>query len=625
MSSKRRLSSEEDREFRKVYRRKIRKFIEKYLKIQTKDSRLINLRLNEAQLYVLNIILRLLEQKKPIRLVILKARQMGISTFIEAFIFAMARLRSDTNCLIVSHSKDSAKRIYRMAELFLDNLPPEVQPMVSSRTQSLVRFENPEETLRSQEPGLRSQIQIGTAKNLDLGASFTLHAVHASEVARKGWANPEATMLSIINAVPYLPGTFVAVESTAQGMGGYFYDLWNRSMSGDSEWTPVFIPWFIFREYELELSESERQHILSTLTEDEKKLVSEFSPVITPEKLAWRRKTIDIECQGKVNLFRQEYPSTSSESFLSSGATVFEPEAIEYHSKFIRPGRRGRLVRDNSARKVRFIADPAGPLEIWKPPVPNEDYVIGGDPAQGMVKRRDGKAGDYAAAVVLSNHMEQVAELKAHLDPHEFADYLDMMGRFFNTALLYPEVSGYGGGYAVQHSLQETYPRIGVWRYWDKLGVKYSEHVGFSPDGKSVPILISKMVREVHRAAGILLPGEVSDKHEDSRPIEYRMSHSQRERQRMNCKLRVYSKNLCSEMASYIVRDTGEIGAAGDGKDDLVRALGLAVLALEQIPPPADQDPLMRQLGRMPAPEYDGRGISTHVTGAPDYPDWLDL
>ena len=995
MSSKRRLNSEEDREFRKVYRRKIRKFIEKYLKIQTKDSRLINLRLNEAQLYVLNIILRLLEQKKPIRLVILKARQMGISTFIEAFIFAMARLRSDTNCLIVSHSKDSAKRIYRMAELFLDNLPPEVQPMVSSRTQSLVRFENPEETLRSQEPGLRSQIQIGTAKNLDLGASFTLHAVHASEVARKGWANPEATMLSIINAVPYLPGTFVAVESTAQGMGGYFYDLWNRSMSGDSEWTPVFIPWFIFREYELELSESERQHILSTLTEDEKKLVSEFSPVITPEKLAWRRKTIDIECQGKVNLFRQEYPSclvygtrvstdrgileigspdvsqakttesgkieacgptgkapiwravtkqgrvlegtsdhpvklvsgewrwlaelqpgdriqlrppmfastpyrhewhpipgytsyldidtkwarflgyylgdgywanttvgiacdaqdadiidevtaavsgitgaavyyksvariqgrkgctyvngsggppfrevmrelgvivrspmakqssgyfiknlrvpeciwrspkpivkeflsalfecdaghrnggactvfytksqdfardvqllllgfginatvgkvikkagtgkvytgyevtmrractdlfnqevgfrskrkrerkpltddqklrhgrtpnkaimedevelvvstgrvedvydltiegvhefsangivthnTSSEAFLSSGATVFEPEAIEYHSKFIRPGRRGRLVRDNSARKVRFIADPAGPLEIWKPPVPNEDYVIGGDPAQGMVKRRDGKAGDYAAAVVLSNHMEQVAELKAHLDPHEFADYLDMMGRFFNTALLYPEVSGYGGGYAVQHSLQETYPRIGVWRYWDKLGVKYSEHVGFSPDGKSVPILISKMVREVHRAAGILLPGEVSDKHEDSRPIEYRMSHSQRERQRMNCKLRVYSKNLCSEMASYIVRDTGEIGAAGDGKDDLVRALGLAVLALEQIPPPADQDPLMRQLGRMPAPEYDGRGISTHVTGAPDYPDWLDL
>jgi hypothetical protein len=129
-------------------------------------------------------------------------------------------------------------------------------------------------------------------------------------------------MLSITNAVPYLPGTFIAVESTAQGMGGYFYELWQRAMSGKSEWVPVFIPWFIVKEYEMELSEEERGAMLSSLTEEEKYLMSEFSPVMTLEKLAWRRKTIDIECQGKISLFQQEYPSTPEAAFLASGSMV---------------------------------------------------------------------------------------------------------------------------------------------------------------------------------------------------------------------------------------------------------------------------------------------------------------
>ncbi len=623
MSSRRRLDPGEERRFRKYYRKRIRKFIETFLKIQTKDQKLVPLRLNEAQKYFLRIVMEVMSQNKPVRLVVLKARQMGISTFIEAFLFTMAMLNPDTNCLIVSHSRDSSKRIYRMSEVFLDNLPPEIRPMVSSRTQNLVRFENPDDQSRVDNPGLRSQIQIGTAKNLDLGASFTLHAVHASEVARKGWADPETTMLSITNAVPYLPGTFIAVESTAQGMGGYFYELWQRAMSGKSEWVPVFIPWFIVKEYEMELSEEERGAMLSSLTEEEKYLMSEFSPVMTLEKLAWRRKTIDIECQGKISLFQQEYPSTPEAAFLASGSMVFDPEALTYHSKFVRDGRRGRLIRGTNRNKIGFVEDPSGPLVVFRPPQKGESYVIGADPSEGIAKKRDGGAGDNAAAVVLSNRMEQCAELCGTLDPYEFGDYLDMLGRFFNTALIYPEVSGYGGGFAVTHFLKESYPRLGIWRYWDKVGVAYSESVGFRPDGKSVPILIAKMVREVHRSAGMLLPGDMSDKIEDNKPDEYKISHFQRERHKRKFKLRILSRPLLNEMIGYIVRDNGSIGASGSGKDDRVRALGLAILALEQIPPPENVDPLMKQLAKIPDPGYDSGGLSLDVAERSGYPSWI--
>lgn len=625
MSSRRRLSSAEEQKFRRSYWRDPRQFIERYLKIQPKDATrgLVLLALNEAQRIVYKKIQELRAAGKPVRLVILKARQMGISTFIEGFLFAMARLNMDTNCLIVSHSKDSAKRIYKMAQLFLDNIPNEIRPLVASRTQSLTEFANPDETTREREPGLRSQIQIATAKNVDVGASFTFHGVHASEVAR--WNAPEDTMLSIMNSVPDHPNTFVAVESTAQGMGGYFYDLWQRAVSGKSEWTPIFLPWWIFREYELEISVAERQQILDTLTDDERWLLKEFSPAMTLEKLAWRRLTIDVKCEGKVSLFRQEYPSTAEEAFLASGTMVFEPEAIKYHLQFARDGRQGRLVRDQRSRRIHFVADKSGPLTVWKPPRKGEDYVVSGDPSQGMVKRKDGKEGDYAAACILSNHMEQVAEFQAHLEPHEFADYLDMIGRWYNTALVYPEVSGYGGGYSVQYALQFThrYPRLGTMPQYDQVGARQTEHVGFNPNGASVPILISKLVREVHRSAGLLLPSELMDKVEESKPVEHRISHSQRERMKRNCKLRIYSRKLCSEMTSYIVRDNGDIGAAGDGKDDLVRALGLAILALEQIPPPNESDPLMKTLAKMPAVDYNERGVPHSIMGNSNFPDWI--
>lgn len=995
MSSKKRLSSEEELKFRRSFWRDPKQFIERYLKIQPKDTTkgLVLLNLNEAQRIVYKKIQELRAAGLPVRLVILKARQMGISTFIEGLLFAMARLNMDTNCLIVSHSVSSAKRIYQMSQLFLDNLPPAIRPMVSSRTQSLTAFANPDEQRRPVDPGLRSQIQIGTAKNVDIGASFTFHGVHVSEVAR--WADAEATMTSIMNSVPYLANTFVAVESTAQGMGGYFYDLWQRAVSGKSEWTPIFLPWWIFKEYELKITVEERQKLLDTLTEDERWLLKEFTPAMTLEKLAWRRKTIDIECHGKVSTFKQEYPScvvyntrvstengiipigdtlagqsaksesgpikawgptgrsiiwemvtakgrklegthdhpvklasgewrwlahlqpgdcvqlrppmfaeqvyevewhpipgfrsalimderwasflgyylgdgywaktgvgiacdakdqdtvaevtdlitsitgapvnykevsmtkgragctyvngcggapfrevmkvlgvihespegskssgylmknlrvpeciwrspkhivkeflsalfecdaghrnknaqtvfytksqdfardvqllllgfgisapikeitkkagngttyigyemclnrantdaynqgigfrsarkrarlpvteetratrgrppdpismedtvvsvrctdrteevydltiegshefsangivthnTAEEAFLASGTMVFEPEAIKYHLEFARDGRRGRLVRDKRTRKVHFVADKTGPLTVWKPPRRGEDYVISGDPSQGMTKRKDGKAGDYAASCVLSNRMEQVAELQDHMEPHDFADYLDMLGRWYNTALVFPEVSGYGGGYSVQYTLQYTlrYPRLGVMPHWDQVGVKDSQHVGFHPNGMSVPILISKMVREVHRAAGILLPSEMLDKVEDEKPETHRLSHSQRQRQRLNYKLRIYSRELCNEMTSYIVRDNGDIGAAGRGKDDLVRALGIAILALEQIPPPSESDPLMKTLGKMPAMDYDERGVPHAISGGSNFPDWI--
>lgn len=1364
-----------------VCRANPRLFIEKFLKIQTKDAGLVPFRLNAPQRLVYRIIQDLRAKKKPVRLVILKARQMGISTLIEGLLFSQACLRENNNCLITSHDKGSAERIFRMSEIFLDNLPEQIAPMVRHRTKSLIRFENPDDSRRLESPGLRSQIQIATAKNVDVGASFTLHGGHLclapgtpiltgdgsitpvedvrvgdhvithtgkatrvsaittrknylpgirvtagpmqdvvmtanhpvwtqrgwvpagdltrfdmvsmplraitddldrsplrlresarrktahatipltadtgfaigyylikgrsvwktykgghaatalcfgrrrdeeayadrverafrglytsrtsrpfrgdtfvtdqfygtslaetmtthfghtrkflpdwvfhagkdfcrgilhgflvgagytsafmekcylppemeiavpedpggsvltqirdlaaslgygwgciyhssqlraqdtyrkptwmlrftgdssmrmqvsvqddflldysgmevrahrylvkdqcvwlkvhdlkdvsvpdvwdievehedhsfrtlyfsvknSEFAR--WPFPEAALLSIMNAVPDHPDTMVAIESTPMGMGGAFYDIWQRAVQDSSEWTPVFLPYWVHDEYQTPIQGADREKLAATLTEEERRIMKEYAPAMVLERIHWRRRTIDQKCGGSVSKFQQEYPVDALSCFIASGHSVFDPEAIIYHRKFVKKGRRGRLVRNATGQQVSFIPDVSGPLEVWKPPKVGEDYCVPGDtwvrtgegpkpisdvtvgdhvlthrghyrqvtrvfrrvtqdplievkatgflplritgnhqiltfkrgfrhkfnaPARwlavddglstehfvaaahplavvdvkeidllngegyvkgvlrvkdpdrnksrlewwvsvdnqfcftlgyyaaegsrgsnavgfashhregnirryvmdylraiglspreqlssvskgavvtvgskplarffqkmgksidkhfpewvmllppekqvwiligyfigdgnfssdglraktislrlatqirelggrtgfpigmrlerkggvsaifdrksvvqtqyslkmasshtqrlagvippdilqdklfrtpnggrngkttlhehyqigkvsrvretnngptevfnlevaednsyvangvvvhnclgadsgmGMVKRRGGGHGDYSAAVVLSNHMEQVAQIRAHLDPHDFADYLDMLGRWYNTALVFPEVDGYGGGYAVAYALNETYPRIGVTEVWDTKSRRRTEVMGFEPTGKSVPILVSKLVREVHRSAGITMETGADDADDEgARESGYQFSAAYRERQRRSYKLKIYSEDLCSEMTTYIINEQGKVGAISKGNDDIIRALGLAIMGLEQIPPPDERDPVLSAIEKSSEMYYDKRGVSLAVSSGTDYPGWL--
>ena len=140
-------------------------YIESCLKIKTKSGTVVPFRLNDAQRKLYAVAKRQQDAGKPVRLIILKARQLGFSTLTEGLIFHACATRKNVNALIVAHREDATANLFRMSKLFYDELPAPVKPMLrASNAQELV-FENPSKLRSEREarPGLRSRIRCATA------------------------------------------------------------------------------------------------------------------------------------------------------------------------------------------------------------------------------------------------------------------------------------------------------------------------------------------------------------------------------------------------------------------------------------------------------------------------------
>ena len=148
-------------------------YIEQYLYIKTKDARLDKLKLNDPQAQIYNIIKKQRSLNKPIRIIVLKARQEGVSTLTEALIFEDTINRANINSLIVAHDTDSSDRIFAMSKLYYDMLPDARKPATNYSNRKELDFKAP----------LLSRIQVDTAGNTGVGRSFTLQNFHGSEVA----------------------------------------------------------------------------------------------------------------------------------------------------------------------------------------------------------------------------------------------------------------------------------------------------------------------------------------------------------------------------------------------------------------------------------------------------------
>ena len=196
-------------------------YMENFLKIRDKKSNLISFTANNAQRKFNEIVDADTKNKKPHRYIILKARQLGMSTFTEGYIFHDTITRPLVNSLIIAHEEKATTNLFNMSKLFYDELPMALKPMTKYNNGKELIFENPtndaEEKLRN--PGLRSKITLATAGTSDTGRSGTFHNVHVSEIAF--FPNPENTMLALMQCVPDEPNTFVCLESTANGIGGY--------------------------------------------------------------------------------------------------------------------------------------------------------------------------------------------------------------------------------------------------------------------------------------------------------------------------------------------------------------------------------------------------------------------
>src|SRR5690606_3588843 len=137
---------------------------------------------------------------------------------------------------ILTHQEQATQNLFAMVQRYHDNCPVAVRPATGKNNAKELTF-----------PGLDSQYQVATAGSKGVGRSATLTNVHGSEVAF--WENGEDHLSGLFQAVPLAPGTEIILESTAKGVGNIFHEEWKKAESGESDFIPIFVPWFWQDEY----------------------------------------------------------------------------------------------------------------------------------------------------------------------------------------------------------------------------------------------------------------------------------------------------------------------------------------------------------------------------------------
>lgn len=301
----------------------------KCLKIRSKPGEIVNFALNKAQLYLHS---KLQDQKQTtgkVRAIVLKGRQQGISTYVGGRFYHIVSHRTGYRAFILTHMQSATDNLFEMIKRFHAYCPVVVRPIEGANSSKEFNFISPE-----------SGYKVGTAGSKGIGRSSTIQIFHGSEVGL--WENGSDHMDGIMQSIPRSPGTEIILESTAQGKGNIFYNLWKESIEGSSEFMPVFIPWFWSDEYREPVPED------FIMTEEETEYQRLYN--LDREQIHWRRITTNSSALKELG-FKQEYPSNPEEAFIVTGGNCI------ISSISVENARRCKA----SASGVKFIGvDPAG-------------------------------------------------------------------------------------------------------------------------------------------------------------------------------------------------------------------------------------------------------------------------
>lgn len=422
----------------------VRYYIEHYLWIRDKKGKTVKLKLKPAQERLYEIVKQLHDEGKPVRIVILKARQLGLSTLIEAMFFAITATSHNKKTLIVAHDTVATSNLFNMNKFFFDHLPDPIKPMTKASNAREILFENPtrDPVAKQKNPGFRSSIKCVPA-NGEVGRSDTLTNVHASEVAF--WRTMNQTLDSLSQAVPNEPNTSIIIETTPNGFN-QFKEFWDDTVAGKTDYIPVFLPWFEDPDY--------RKPVPPGTVWTEEELLLKKTYDLDDEQLSWRRQEIRSNLRGDSEKFKQEYPSCPEEAFLMSGNPFFENAIViaRLNEKKLEPIR-GRYVyeeaEDLKPLNWEFVEAEDGEILIWRKPEELFPYVLGGDTA--------GDGSDRFTAHVLDNTTgKQAAQI-----------LYEGSGELYYTQQVYCLGMDYGKALAGIEINYSTYPekKLEEWGY----------------------------------------------------------------------------------------------------------------------------------------------------------------
>jgi hypothetical protein len=453
-----------------------RSFMERYLKIRDKRAQLVDFKLNAAQEKLYRVIAGQYREGRPIRAIILKARQMGFSTLTEGMIFKDTATQPNISSGIVAHEAAATDNLFRMSKRYYENLDEDLRPELKASNAKELIFDFADGN---------SSIKCMTAGNGSIGRSDTFQNLHISEYAF--WPKNKGEILTgLLQAVPNEPNTMVIIESTANGYDD-FKDIWDKAVAGENDFVPVFCAWWEHAEYSIDEKIEP--------TDEEKELKRLYG--LTDGQLAWRRWCIKNNCRGDKELFRQEYPACPEEAFLMSGRPVFDNEKVMKRIAEIEKegapleGRFFYTWNDASARDFisdgfSFMQEKNGFIRVYKQPENGVPYVIGAD--------TKGEGKDFFAATVINNMTgERVATLHMQVsESRPFTYQLYCLGKYYNDALIGVEMNFNTA--PIEELQRLRYPRQYMRVTYDSVNKKEKKKYGWKTDGNTRPLIIDREV-----------------------------------------------------------------------------------------------------------------------------------
>jgi hypothetical protein len=571
----------------------------KCLKIVDTSGQLVPLEAKPAQRRFEAIKRRQEAERRPVRIITLKARKEGISTWTQGCMVKRTTTVANHKALVVAHDGDTAEEIFGMGETMYGQLPDEVigsekqiregkglvlKPrLVGTRKGKELRFGEPSRQRRFEgHIGLNSSYFVDTANEYEAGRGFTYHSVHISELAF--YKSAEKKLKALLNAVPDEPGTMIVIESTADGYN-LFRKYWVAAITGNNEFAPLFIPWWEEPDYQRPFANAEdREEFIASIGSGD---YGEHEPAlvevgVSPEQLHWRRWAIRNKCHGDLRAFWQEYPATWEEAFLSAGRQVFVPALVAKvvsRAEAAEPTAEVGILKPQSYKRRNYMGRellvPQDPLWIpeaealerddvgvgtpmwrrWERPDPGSkpdpesdwaghppgQYVITVDASSGRETASEGT--DFMAIQVINHRtLEQVAEFHArNIDADQVTDQAFLMALLYSPQWkpwLGVEITG-GYGLSIVNKLWRMYQYGMLYfrRRAQQKGEKQDDLLGFSMDATTKPLVVDR-AKELLRL----------------------------ERDGIR------SAALASEMQTFVKDDKGKMGAEEDYFDDLLDA-----------------------------------------------------
>ena len=482
-------------------------FARRQLRIITKDAAqgYVPFEFNEAQKKIHVAIEKQIKEKGRVRALVLKARQQGISTYTAGRVFWKTFYTPHTRSVVIAHDSATSDALFTMSKNFIDRMSEDFKPELIRSNAKEVKFSHND-----------SGFRLYTAGSPEAGRGTTPTILHCSECAF--WQSDEKILAGLFQGVSSADGTEIILESTANGATGAFYRMWKAAERGENDYVPIFLPWFMTKEYTMTPPDNFQRNL------EEEELSEEYD--LDNGQLWWRRMKIG---EGGESKFRQEYPSTAEEAFVVSGKNVFNVEKLNKLET-----KAPKSLREFDITMSSWEEKREGNLSIWQSPGFDEKFIIGADVALGVGQ-------DYSAAVVLNKNREVVAVYRDNrVDPAMFGRDLFYLGRYYNNALLAVESNSMG--ISTLQKLKEMkyvnlYYQTQIANLTDEDGVR----LGFRTTSASKPAIISNLKNWID-----------------------------------NDEVAIWSSDIVSELRDYVSDDKGKTNASRGSTDDTVMSLAIA-------------------------------------------------